>query len=379
MNTVNGFDVIVVGGGLAGLSSAILLAEKGIKVAVFEKKKYPSHKVCGEYLSKEVEPFLQYLGIDPVEHGARSISQLELGTSNGKLLKSKLSLGAWGLSRYELDNILYQKAVQAGVTLFENEPVRQIHKDGEQWIIRSTNDYYFSRVVLCAHGKRDVLDKNLVRTFLRDRTGFMAVKYHMHSVFPKNTIGLYTFKDGYAGINSVENGVTCFCYLMKRSNMISFSSISEMEKVILYANPFLKHFIESSQPVYSAPLVINEVSFSFKELYKDGIFYTGDSAAMIAPVCGNGMAMALTNSILLSEILERVLNSSAIEEKKIAENYTSEWHSKFRTRMLTGKAIQSLFLNERLLDFSIPVLNSIPFATQALVRLTHGSAPSAVH
>ena len=53
------FDVIIVGGGLAGLVCAIELGKAGKQVLLVEKKAYPYHKVCGEYVSNEVLPYLQ--------------------------------------------------------------------------------------------------------------------------------------------------------------------------------------------------------------------------------------------------------------------------------------------------------------------------------
>ena len=44
-------DVLIVGGGLAGLVNAIHLSKTGLKVIVLEKNDFPKHKVCGEYLS----------------------------------------------------------------------------------------------------------------------------------------------------------------------------------------------------------------------------------------------------------------------------------------------------------------------------------------
>ena len=58
------FDVAIVGGGLAGLSLSILLAKAGYKVILFEKEKYPFHKVCGEYISLESWNFIERLGIE---------------------------------------------------------------------------------------------------------------------------------------------------------------------------------------------------------------------------------------------------------------------------------------------------------------------------
>ena len=52
------FDVIIVGGGLAGLTSAIHLSKQNKQVLLVEKNEYPKHKVCGEYISNEVLPYL---------------------------------------------------------------------------------------------------------------------------------------------------------------------------------------------------------------------------------------------------------------------------------------------------------------------------------
>lgn len=52
-------DVIIIGGGLAGLVNAICMARAGLDVLLVEKRHYPYHKVCGEYISNEVVPFLQ--------------------------------------------------------------------------------------------------------------------------------------------------------------------------------------------------------------------------------------------------------------------------------------------------------------------------------
>jgi 2-polyprenyl-6-methoxyphenol hydroxylase-like FAD-dependent oxidoreductase len=57
------YDVIIAGGGLAGLALSIQLGKAGYRVALFEKERYPYHKVCGEYISLESWNFLQELGL----------------------------------------------------------------------------------------------------------------------------------------------------------------------------------------------------------------------------------------------------------------------------------------------------------------------------
>ncbi len=56
---ISSFTVAIVGGGLAGLSLSILLSKAGHKTILFEKEKYPFHKVCGEYISLESWNFIE--------------------------------------------------------------------------------------------------------------------------------------------------------------------------------------------------------------------------------------------------------------------------------------------------------------------------------
>ena len=58
-------NTIIIGGGLGGLTTAALLAKGGREVLLIEKKTYPFHRVCGEYVSNEVQGFLEKEGLFP--------------------------------------------------------------------------------------------------------------------------------------------------------------------------------------------------------------------------------------------------------------------------------------------------------------------------
>src|SRR5262245_53673876 len=60
---VDRFDALVIGGGPAGATTALLLAEAGWSVALVEQKQFPRRKVCGEYLSATNWPVLARLGV----------------------------------------------------------------------------------------------------------------------------------------------------------------------------------------------------------------------------------------------------------------------------------------------------------------------------
>ena len=58
-------DIVIIGGGLAGLVNSIQLASAGLNVLLIEKRNYPFHRVCGEYISNEALPYLKSIGADP--------------------------------------------------------------------------------------------------------------------------------------------------------------------------------------------------------------------------------------------------------------------------------------------------------------------------
>jgi hypothetical protein len=107
-------EVIIIGGGLAGLTAAIHLSKNGFQVVVIEKNDYPKHKVCGEYISNEVLPYLQGLDVDISELHPVNITKIIFSTAKGKVINGKLPLGGFGISRYALDAFLFKKALANG-------------------------------------------------------------------------------------------------------------------------------------------------------------------------------------------------------------------------------------------------------------------------
>jgi menaquinone-9 beta-reductase len=80
------YDIAVVGGGLAGLALAIQSAKAGYAVVLFEKEKYPYHKVCGEYISLESWNFIESLGVPLKDMNLPIIKQLHVTSPKGDLL-----------------------------------------------------------------------------------------------------------------------------------------------------------------------------------------------------------------------------------------------------------------------------------------------------
>ena len=165
MNRTTTFDVIIVGGGLAGLTSAIHLSKLKKKVLLIEKKTYPKHKVCGEYISNEVLPYLNSLGIYPLKEGAKKISKVQISTVKSNLIHGDLPLGGFGMSRYFLDNLMANKAISNGVTIVKDS-VDSVDFEEESFTVQTNKSgIFYSKINIGAFGKRSALDVKMNRKF----------------------------------------------------------------------------------------------------------------------------------------------------------------------------------------------------------------------
>jgi len=117
------------------------------------------------------------------------------------------------MSRYALDNLLYEKARQQGVRFFFSKVSEVTYKD-DQFFVRTESDSYAAKVVIGTYGKRSALDKSLQRDFSYEKNSWLAVKGHFkHATFPQNLVALHNFEPGYGGLSKTEDGSVNFCYI----------------------------------------------------------------------------------------------------------------------------------------------------------------------
>jgi flavin-dependent dehydrogenase len=362
--------IIVIGGGLAGLVSSILLAKSGRSVLLIEKKTYPFHRVCGEYISNEVLAFLKREAIYPEFLELPTISHFEFSDTAGRKVRMPLDLGGFGISRYVLDEWLFEKAQSFGVEVLSGIQVSGLdfdEKTAKFSLTLSDLSTVQSDFVIGAFGKRSKLDKVLERPFIQRRSPFIGVKYHFRMDYVRDTVALYNFAGGYCGINAIEDGKFNLCYLGSREHLRQFGSVGEMERQILWRNPVLERIFKESEMLFEKPEVINEINFEPKQPVENHILMVGDAAGMIAPLCGNGMAMAIHSGKLAAEAL--LSGRNRIEVESI---YSQTWNVEFRQRLWVGRTVQRLFGARGASIFTRNLIQRIPFFAKQIIKNTHG-------
>ena len=372
-------DALIIGGGLAGLVGALELGRAGHAVTLVERKTYPFHKVCGEYVSNEVRPYVESLGVDLAHLGAADIRRFRLSAPSGRMLESTLDLGGFGISRYTLDHELFQLGRAAGVQFILGSQVDDVTFASDRFEV-TLNDRLAgadraltAQLVIGAFGKRSKLDKTLDRTFVRQSDpAYIGVKYHALMDFPDDVIALHNFRDGYCGMSAIEGGKYCVCYLTTRQNLRRHGNIPDMEQAVLCQNPHLKAVFENARFLYDKPEVINEISFTPKRPVENHILMAGDSAGLITPLCGNGMAMAIHGAKFASELSDAFLRGR-LSRVELERRYARGWSARFARRLWVGRRVQRLFGQPGLTEAGVWAFGAFKPALRSVMRQTHGA------
>jgi flavin-dependent dehydrogenase len=259
--------VTVVGAGPAGASAAIAALQAGTAVDLIEKSRFPRHKVCGEFLSPEIAPLLEQLGVwrGFADAGPATIRRLSLYFARSEK-HCALPEPAFGLSRFRFDQLLFEQALHSGARL--------------------ARDAAESKPRVIAHGRKTVLPRGS-RIF-----GFKA-----HYEGPADdAIELFFFHGCYVGINCVEQGLTNVCGLGPEHILNNFDF--DIDALVHSFAPLARRL----RPLQRKFSWLNAGPLEFKNHLaqepEPGCYPAGDALSFVDPFTGSGLLSAVTTGRL---------------------------------------------------------------------------------
>lgn len=370
--TATDVDVAVIGAGLAGIAASIELARGGLSVHLFEADTLPKPRVCGEYVSLEVVPFLRRLGLDPSQLGAKQLRRFELSSKLGRRFTCDLTLGGFGLSRFRLDHALLEVASLAGVSIHLKSPVTDLTWNADRHHLVTPNGKWTSRMALGCFGKRSKLDFTMRRPHAKRRSEYVGVKRHFRGTFPQDLVGLHVIPGGYCGISPVEDDLVNICYMTSAQALRDNGSVARFEERGLRGNPLLREYLSELLPAFERPLVISQIDFGQKDAVHDHVLMLGDAAGSIHPLAGSGMAIALRAASTIEPLVTQFFRGE-LTRPELERRHRRTVHSEFGTRRTVSKGLQHCFESDTWSEAMCGAAVTFPPLARLVIRSTHGS------
>ncbi|MFC4912098.1 geranylgeranyl reductase family protein [Actinomadura gamaensis] len=320
-------DVIVVGAGPAGSSTAYWLARAGLTVFLLEKATFPRDKICGDGLTPRAVRALISMGVDIDAPGWSRNKGLRIyggGTRIELPWPELASFPDFGLvrSRMDLDELLARHAAAAGAELIEGcnvtGPIIDERTDRIVGVTARHKDEeitFHAPLVVAADGNSTRLSVAMGLERRTDRPMGVAVRRYYES--PRHTdeymeawLELWDGRrllPGYGWVFPLADG-TCNVGLGLLNTSKSFQNVDYrgMLKGWTAQMPPEWQFDEehASGPARGAAL---PMGFNRQPHYARGMLLVGDAGGMINPFNGEGIDYALESGKLAAEIMVQAL------------------------------------------------------------------------
>jgi menaquinone-9 beta-reductase len=365
--------IAIIGGGIAGLALSIDLRQKGFEVVILEKGTYPRHKVCGEYISMESRKYLEKICPALKKLDLPVITHFKLSSPANLTYQTPLDMGGFGISRYLLELMLYNRALEVGATVQLNCKATEFNFDStnQRYIITTNHGEIHADLVCNASGRKSNLEaKNRIKE--QKGNNYVGVKYHIKIPRDRTLIEIHNFAGGYCGISSIENDLACLCYIVN-SKMLknTGNSIPLLEERVLHKNVHLKKIFTEAEFINKEPITISGINFMVKQPASGDAVFLGDAAGSIAPITGNGMSMAIRAASVLAAYVQQYFDSSW-SKQQFMTGYSAYWKNEFSTRISLSRYFQKLSEFPLLTSITIRLLKAFPPLAQQIIRSTHG-------
>ena len=363
-------EVIVVGGGPAGASTAHSLARAGVDVLVLDRARFPRDKVCAEYLSPQASRILSDMNVlDEIERTSPAhLAGMRVRSPDGHFADGEFAsthgfrpFRDYGLAvrRTILDEIVLQAARAVGARIEERTRVTDVTK-GETGRVSGVTvigpgektHSLTSKFVVGADGLRSVVGKRLGLThtsrFFPKRLALVA---HYRKVRNVGALGeMHVDHKGYFGIVDVGRGLMNVAVVvpMTRARQIGEGRAEFLEQWIA-SRPHLAERFVGAERVEDVRATGPFATVS-RPAWAPGAALVGDAADFFDPFTGEGMYAALRGGEMLAPFIVEALRGAPREEDLALAAYEtarrSEFGGKWKLERIVGMAIAyPYFLN----------------------------------
>ena len=390
-------DVIVVGAGPAGATTAFYLAQSGLDVLLLEKSRFPREKVCGDGLTPRAVKALVGMGIKVGEQDGwvrnKGLRVIGAGLRLEMPWPELSSYPGYGLvrTRHDMDEALARRAEQAGARLLEGVtvtgPVRHERTGRITGVVARPEGgderRYAARVVVAADGNSSRLSVAMGLRKRDDRPLGVAVRTYYQSPrhdddYLESWLDLWDgdrLLPGYGWIFGMGDGTSNVGLgLLNTSAAFGHTDYHALLRKWLKGMPAEWGFTEENRtaPVRGAAL---PMGFNRTPHYHQGLLLVGDAGGMVNPFNGEGIAYAMeSGEILARTITQALARSRRADTERVLAGYPHALSQEYGGYYTLGRVFVKLIGKPGLMRFATKHGMSRPalmrFALKLLANLT---------
>jgi len=391
-------DVIVVGAGPAGSTTAYYLARSGLTTLVLEKARFPREKVCGDGLTPRAVKQLLAMGVDINAPGwvrNRGLRVIGGGIRLELDWPELASYPDFGLvrTRKDFDRILADHAVRGGATVLQGVnvvgPVID-ERSGHIVGVRARHDdgggdevVYRSRLVVAADGNSSRLSIAMGLHKRPDRPMGVAVRTYYTSPrhdddYLESWLELWDGDEllpGYGWIFGVGDGTANVGLgLLNTSAAFQHIDYRDLLRRWVATMPEEWGFVEENMtgPIRGAAL---PMGFNRQPHYTRGLVLVGDAGGMINPFNGEGIAYAMETGKIAAEVVVQALGrATAAQRERVLRTYPGILKEMFGGYFTLGRLFVQLIGRPGVMRFAtrhgLPHPRVMRFLLKLLANLT---------
>jgi flavin-dependent dehydrogenase len=340
-------DVAIAGAGPAGALAAALLAKAGLRVSVFDRARFPRHKLCGDTLNPGALAVLRrHADVSSLIAGSDPIDGMLLTGPGGVRVRAEYGGGIAGRSvtRKVLDQWLVDRAVAAGARFEEVAPVRDVHSsDGRVsgLVVTAASRVHPARMVIAADGRRSAvaIGRGLARQPQHPRR--WAIGGYFTDVAGMTRLGEMHVRAGhYIGVAPVPGGMINACLVIPHDSGGSpLAQPADALRAYLSRDRDLSIRFANARPI-APPTVLGPMAVDATSAGEPGLLLAGDASGFIDPMTGDGLRFALMGAELAAGVVMEVFAGTLPIERahlELARRRRDAFQSKWRfNRVLRG-------------------------------------------